>query len=169
MSLDRSRDLELRGRGRHSLYRRLGLAALAAIVVVALVGVFGQQSTTTVAAGPGASLEVVAPDRLRGGLLFQARFEIEARAALAHPSLALSSGWLEAMTLNTVVPEPESETSGARGLQMTFPPMPAGRTLTVWTAWQVNPTNVGEHDEDATLLDGPTPLATAHRSLMVFP
>lgn len=53
VGLDRDLDLELRGRGRHTLYRRLGLGVLALIVVAALLDVFGQESTTTVAAGRG--------------------------------------------------------------------------------------------------------------------
>lgn len=168
-SLDRELDLELRGRGRHTLYRRLGLGLLVLVVVAALVGVFGQESTTTVAAGRGAILTVEAPPRLRGGLLFQARFEIQARRRLAHPRLALSPGWLEAMTLNTVVPTPLSEGSNQDGLSMSFEPLPAGHTLIVWTDWQVNPTNVGRHDEDATVFDGAVKVASAERTLTVFP
>lgn len=168
-SLDRALDLELRGRGHHTLYRRLALAVLALIVIAALLGVFGQESTTTVAAGRKAVLSVTAPAHLRGGLLFQSRFEIHARRRLAHPKLALSPGWLEAMTLNTTIPGPLSEVSDPNGLTLEFEPLPAGQTLVVWTNWQVNPTNVGRRSEDTTLLDGPTPIASADRTLTVFP
>lgn len=169
MSLDRARDLELRGRGRDAQLRRLGLAVLGLVVVAALLDLFGQGSTSTVAAGERATLSVEAPARLRGGLLFQARFQIEARRRLTHPRLVLSPGWLEAMTLNTIVPSPLSEDSSSDGFSMTFEALPAGRTLTVWTDWQVNPTNVGEHDEDVALFDGSTPIASLQRSLTVFP
>lgn len=168
-SLDRELDLELRGRERHTQYRRLGLGALALVVIAALLGLFGQESTTTVAAGRRAVLTVEAPQQLRGGLIFQARFEIEAKRRLAHPRLALSPGWLEAMTLNTVVPTPLSESSDRDGLSMEFEPLPAGHTLVVWTDWQVNPTNVGRHDEDASVFDGATRVASAERTLTVFP
>jgi hypothetical protein len=169
MALDRSKDLELRGRGHHSIYRRLGLAVLALIVVAALAGVFGQQSTTTVAAGRGAVLSVEAPARLRGGLLFEARFEVEAREGIEKPRILLSPGWMDAMTLNTVEPTPATEASSEAGLSLNFEPLEAGETLIVWTEWQVNPTNVGRRDEDTTLFDGETPLATADRTVTVFP
>lgn len=130
---------------------------------------FGQGSTTTVAAGRDASLRVEAPPRLRGGLLFQARFEIHARRRLARPRLVLSPGWLESMTLNTVVPIPLSESSSPAGLAMNFEPLPAGETLVVWTEWQVNPTNAGRRGEDAKLFDGSTPIASAERTVTVFP
>lgn len=168
-SLDRTLDLELRGRGHHALCRRLGLAVLGLIVAAALLNVFGQESTTTVAEGRKATLSVDAPPHLRGGLLFQARFEIEAKQRLAKPKLALSQGWLEAMTLNTTIPEPLSEVSGPGGLAMEFEPLSAGHTLVVWTDWQVNPTNVWRHSEDATLFDGPTRIASANRTATVFP
>lgn len=168
-SLDRSRDLELRGRGRHAIYRRLVLAGLVLIVVAALLNVFGQESTTTVAAGRSASLTVLAPARLRGGLMFQARFEIHARKALSKPRLVLAPGWMVATTLNTIAPTAIAEDSSDEGFSMTFEPVGAGETLTVWTNWQVNPTNVGVHDEDVTLFDGPTQIATAEREVTVFP
>jgi hypothetical protein len=169
LSLDRSLDLELQGRGHHTLYRRLALAALGAIVLAALFGLFGQSSTRTVAAGRKAVLSVDAPPRLRGGLIFQARFRIQARRRLAHPKLVLSPGWLDSTTLNTVAPTPLAEDSSAEGLSMSFEPLPAGQTLTVWTDWQVNPTNVGRRSEDVALLDGPAPVASVDRTVTVFP
>jgi hypothetical protein len=139
------------------------------VVAAALLNAFGQETTTTVAEGDGATLRVDAPPRLRGGLLFQARFEIEARRRLAKPKLLLSSGWLDSMTLNTVAPTPLSESSGPNGLSMAFSPLPAGHRLVVWSDWQVNPTNVGRRSEDATLFDGSTPIAVADRTVTVFP
>jgi hypothetical protein len=168
-ALDRSLDLELEGRGHHGLYRRLALGVLGLIVIAALLNVFGQETTTTVAVGERGVLSIDAPAHLRGGLLFQARFEVHAKRRLAHPKLVLSPGWLNAMTLNTVAPTPLSENSGEDGLSMSFEALPAGQTLIVWTDWQVNPTNVGRRSEDAALLDGSEPVASAQRTLTVFP
>lgn len=168
-SLDRDIDLELRGRRRNTVFRRLSLGALALIVLAALLGVFGQQSTRTVAAGRKATLSVEAPAHLRGGLIFQARFEIHAMQRLVHPKLVLSSGWLESMTQNTVVPMPLSENSGPEGLSMAFEEVPPGHSLIVWTEWQVNPTNVTRRSEDTTLYDGSTRIASAERTVTVFP
>jgi hypothetical protein len=151
------------------LYRRLGLGVLGLLVLAALLGVFGQESTTTVARGARGTLSVEAPAHLRGGLIFQARFEIHAIQRLPHPRLVLSPGWLESMTMNSLVPTPDSEETSVEGLSMSFPPLPAGRTLVVWTQWQVNPTNVGRRSEDVTLFDGTSRVASAHRTLTVFP
>jgi hypothetical protein len=167
--LDRALDLELRGRAAHTLYRRLGLGVLALIVVAALVGAFGQETTMTVAPGREGVLSVDAPPQLRGGLLFQARFEIHARRRLAHPRLLLSPGWFESMTQNSLVPTPLSESSTPAGVSMTFEELPAGQTLVLWSDWQVNPTNVGRHSEDTILFDGSKPIAIADRTVTVFP
>ena len=168
-SLDRSLDLELEGRQRHGLYRLFALGVLGLVVLAALLGAFGQESTMTVDAGQRAALSVDAPPDLRGGLLFQARFEVHAKRRLAHPNLVLSPGWLHGMTLNTVAPTPVSEESGEGGLTMSFEALPAGETLVVWTDWQVNPTNVGRRDEDVALFDGAEPLASVQRTVTVFP
>lgn len=168
-SLDRAVDLELRGRGTHTHLRRLGLGVLALIAVAALFGVFGQESTTTVASGQKATLSVEAPAELRGGLLFQARFEVHARMPLAHPKLVLSPGWFESMTLNSMVPEPESEESNPAGVALSFEPLPAGQTRVIRTEWQVNPTNVARRSEDVSLFDGPTRIASTERTVTVFP
>jgi hypothetical protein len=52
---------------------------------------------------------------------------------------------------------------------MAFEELPACHTLIVWTDRQVNPANAGRRNEDATLLDGSTQIASAHRTVTVFP
>jgi hypothetical protein len=69
LTLKRHRDLV--GRERRPWSRRLGVCLLLAIPVAGLVGVFGQEAVTSVAASPAARLRVEAADRLRGGLLGQ--------------------------------------------------------------------------------------------------
>jgi hypothetical protein len=168
-SLDRERDLELVGRGGRVIGRRLALAALAAVVVLALLNVFGQVPARSTAHEAAASLQVDSPTRLRGGLLFQGRFEIVAARRLAKPKLLLSRGWLDSMTLNTIEPAPVAEDAGPGGLALEFEALAPGRRMIVWTQWQVNPTNVGRHDQKTTLLDDNTRIASIDRKLTVFP
>jgi hypothetical protein len=52
---------------------------------------------------------------------------------------------------------------------MAFEELPARHRLVVWTDWQVNPTNVGRRSEDAILFDGSTQIASAHRTVTIFP
>ena len=66
----RDRYLQLRGRGWHVWLRRAILTVLAGVCVAALFNAFGQETTTSAVASPQALLQVEAPPRLVGGLLF---------------------------------------------------------------------------------------------------
>lgn len=144
-------------------------AALIALAAAGLADVFGQRPGTASAAAPEASLSVSAPDALRGGLLFQARVEVAAREALRKPTVWLDAGWLENITLNTVQPEPATSKSEDGGVAFEFDPLPAGRTLTLYLQFQVNPTTVGRRSQDVVLRDGPRSIARVDRAVTVFP
>jgi hypothetical protein len=167
LSLKRSRDLE--GRGAHPLIRRAFLALLAVVALLALANVFGQHPDTTSAGSAVAALQVQAPTRLRGGLIYQGRFQIRARRGLKTPTLVLSSGWLESMSINSIEPNPSQQESRAGTLRLTFDALPAGEAMTVWIYFQVNPTNVGERQENIDVKDGETELAHINRSMTIFP
>ena len=104
--LDRERHLDLVERGRHVWARRVLIALLLSVSVLALTNFFGQQDSNTTAAAPAATLTVRAPDRLRGGLLYQTVFTIVAQRPIERLHLVLSPECLDGMTLNTVEPAP---------------------------------------------------------------
>jgi hypothetical protein len=167
--LSRRRDRDLSGRGYQAWVRRGLLTLLVALPVCALLNVFGQRSVISEAGTPRATLTVKAPEHLRGGLVFEGRFEIEASSPLGRPKLVLGPGWTEGMTMNTETPQPRAETSDGGTLTLTFDPIPAGDRFTFWTQWQVNPVNVGRRSQDVALYDGGTRLASVDRDLTVFP
>src|SRR5689334_16781848 len=92
--LDRGRHVGLQGRSHWLIGRRVVVAALLAVVLLALLNVFGQTHTTSRAAAPQAGLEVKAPDHLRGGLLYQGRIVIQARETINKPVIELGPGWI---------------------------------------------------------------------------
>jgi hypothetical protein len=149
--------------------RRALIVLIFAFAIAALLNAFGQQPTTSSASASAASLSVEAPQRLRGGLIFEGRFEIEANQTLAHPTLVLSNGWIEGITLNTMEPAPQAETSRGGELRLRFATLPVGERLTVWTQWQVNPVNLGTRSQDVQLYDGAQPIASINRDVTVFP
>ena len=85
--------------------RRILLSAIV-VVLVYLFNLFGQRPATTTAEADAATLEVYSPERVRGGLFFEARFTIEARREVEEATLVLDSGWAEGITINTVEPSP---------------------------------------------------------------
>lgn len=156
--------------GRAELVARwLVLGLLTALVAAGLLSGFGQRSSTSAAVAGDARLEVSAPTRLRGGLFYQGRFTIEARAPIGTPSLVLEKGWLEGMSINTVEPTPTEEASRDGDLVLTYGSLPAGDQLVVYMQFQVNPTTVGRRPAGVRLFDGETPLASVERTVTVFP
>ena len=165
--LERDRDLE--GRGWEIWVRRVLLALICLVPVLALFNVFGQRPDSTTLVGPAASLKVYAPSHLRGGLLYEARFHVTARQELRNATLVLGSGWLEGMTVNTIEPSPVSEASNNGRLSLQLGHIPAGESFVLYMAFQVNPTNVGRRGQTVELKDGDTSLLSLHRTVTIYP
>ena len=105
------RDRDLVGRA-WEIWLRRGLFALMPVLsVLALLNLFGQRPATKTVASDAATLKVYAPERVRSGLLFGARFTITAQREVKDATLVLHPGWLEGMTLNTIEPSPVGEAS----------------------------------------------------------
>jgi hypothetical protein len=168
-SLDLGQDVERVHRGPR-WPRPLFLLALLGLAAAALADVFGQAPETSSAATSAATLVVQAPDRLRGGLYFQGRFTVRAHRPLAHPTLVLDRGWLDQMSVNSIVPQPERQGVTHDGrTALSFGRLVAGGTLVAYVYFQVNPTNVGSKRQDVELRDGARVLARVRRDLVVFP
>ena len=121
--------------------------------MLALLNIFGQRPETSTGAAAAAQLSVSAPSRVRGGLLYQARFNIAAKKPLDQAELVLARGWIHDLTINTMEPSPTSETSQDGKLGLDLGPIPAGQTYVLFIDYQVNPTNVGRQDQTGTLYD----------------
>jgi hypothetical protein len=149
--------------------RRGLLCCIAVLPLLALLNVFGQHPAITSASGPAASLTVTAPTRLRSGLIFQVKVQVDARRDIKQLQLDFDEGWWESMSVNSIVLEPEQETSKAGHVQLLYGKLEAGESLVARIYSQVNPTNVGKRRENVILADSETPLLTVHRSLTIFP
>jgi hypothetical protein len=168
LSLDRHRDL----RGRRGEYwgRRAVTGVLVVFVLLAAANVFGQHPSSAQAAGPGARLAVLTPSTVRGGLIFQTRIDVEARRAIAQPTLVLGGGWFEGMTLNSAQPGPADQAARGDSVTLTYPALGAGGRMTVWLEWSANPTNLAwNRPEQIRLADGGSTLVTLTRHVTVFP
>jgi hypothetical protein len=166
--LKRNRDLE--GRRNDIWIRRVLMTLVGLVPLVALFNVFGQRPDTTTLVSPLASMKIYAPSKLRGGLLYEARFHVTARAPLKDAFLVLGPGWAEGMSINTIEPSPVSETSDNGRLSFELGPIPAGASYILFMQFQVNPTNVTfGRKQTVWLNDGKTRLITYERTLNVFP
>ena len=167
IALGRHRDLE--GRRNDVWVRRALLALILVVPVLALFNLFGQRPGTSKASVQAGTLSVYAPTRVRGGLLWEARFHITAHREIKKAILILGSGWLEGMTVNTVEPSPVGEASENGKLALTLGHIPAHESFLLFMQFQTNPTNVGHRSRKVELYDGDTKLATVNQKVTVFP
>lgn len=149
--------------------RRVLLALLTLFLVAGLLNGFGQRPDTSKAATSAASLKVYAPNRVRGGLYYEARFTVHARRDLKNATLVLDPGWTESITINTIEPSPVGEASRDGSLVFELGHVPAGEDHILFLHLQVNPTNIGRRSQDVSLYDQDTFLASVDRTVTIFP
>lgn len=150
-------------------FRRVALGALVIVLGLGLFNLFGQRPSTSTADSDAARLELYAPERVRGGLFYEARFRIDAKQEVREATLVLDPGWAEGITINTVEPGPVGEASRDGRLAFELGRIPAGQKHVLFLQLQVNPTNVGHRSQDVRLYDGERLLATIDRAITVFP
>lgn len=155
---------------RHSPWiRRVLLLIPSALVVAALLNMFGQRPVTSVGVGHAAVLTVSAPTRGRSGLIYAARFQIDALRTLKNATLVLDPGWADGYTVNGNAPEPLTEASRDGKPTFGFGHIAAGQHLTFWLSLQINPTTIGRHRQSVWLYDGRTLITQVNRTILIFP
>jgi hypothetical protein len=167
--LDRKTHVELYRRDVEPYIRRAILLVLLGLSAAALANVFGQHTRTLSVDSLRAKLTLEAPQAARGGLIYQASFEIDAHSRLAKPTLVLDPGWFDGMTINTV--EPDAVTWGQRDGRNTLelPAIEAGSRFVLRLQYQVNSTSVGHRTQNVVLTDGGLPLVTLQNAQTLFP
>jgi hypothetical protein len=167
LDLGRARDLE--GRVHHPWIRRGLLTLIGVPVVLAAIGVFGQETVTRSAAGTQAQLSLNAPSVLRGGLMWRARITVRARQTIKFPRLILDRGYANGMQINTIEPSPASEASRGPRLVLSYDQLDPGDVLVVYLQFQTDPTTTGRQDAAVALDDATQPLARVEHTITVLP
>lgn len=165
--LKRHRDLA--GRQRDPWARRGLIGLLGLVCLLGLLDLFGQFSGTTHAAAAKAELSVSAPSRVRSGLLYTARFEVQAREDIKKATLVLDQGWFENVQVNSYVPQPVSQASRDGRVAFVLGHIPAGNSYVFYLQFQLNPTDVGRRSENVELDDGTKLIVRIERTQTVFP
>jgi hypothetical protein len=167
--LKRHRDHEWAGR--HApLVRRLVLALIAIVAVLGLFNVFGQRPVTTVVSAPAATLKLYAPEHLRGGLLWSARFHIYAKQDLKKATLVLDPGWTESTAVNTIEPSPLGQASKNGRLSLDLGHIPKGGQFILFMQFQTNATNVAwRRPQNVELDDGAKQILVIHHHVTIYP
>lgn len=140
-----------------------------ALLLAGLLNQFGQRPATTVASAPAAKLTVVAPTRGRSGLIYAARFRVDAVQELKDARLVMDGGWADGYTVNGQAPQPLGSASVDGKIGFDLGHIRRGQQYTYWISLQINPTTIGQHRQDVWLYDGNTLLTVVHRSIQIFP
>ena len=149
--------------------RRVLLVFPVVLVLLALANVFGQRPTTATASSSAARLTIAAPTHARSGLIYAARFRIDALQEIKQATLVIDGGWADGYTVNGQAPQPLTQGSDDGRIDYGFGHVAAGRHVTFWLSLQVNPTTIGRHRQTVRLYDGKRLLLTQARSVFIFP
>jgi len=156
----------------HPWVRRVLVAAMVAVIVLALTGRLGQVERISSVQTATARVTLDAPSALRGGLMWPARVTIRARTRIVEPQVVLGAGYVRGMQLNTIEPAPAEETTRGRSLALTYATLQPGDELTVYLQLQVNPDTLGRQDLSVVLEPGgddPPPAVRLPASATVLP
>jgi hypothetical protein len=167
LTLKRHRDLV--GREHRPYVRWAVLTALGLLCLLGLLNAFGQRPHTRTGSADGVELEVYSPEHLRSGLFFMSRFTIRAERELEAATLLLDPGWMEGITLNTLVPSPVGEANRNGKVAFDLGRVRAGTEHVLFLHFQVNPTETGRRPQDVELLDGTTPILRLDRTVTIYP
>lgn len=166
--LDRRQHVERPRRVMEAWIRRAGIALLSVFLLLGLLDVFGQRPVEVAVSSKQATLTLSAPEAIRGGLIYEARFRIDALQALERPALVLDPGWFDGFTI-TVDPDPLGWTQREGRNIASYGRIPAGRNLTVRLHVQVNPTAVGRRRQNVTLEDAGHRVLALEHTAFVYP
>ena len=164
-----SRNRDLKGIEHRPFLRWALLTLLGLFVLSGLLNAFGQKPHTASAATDGVELQVYSPERLRSGLFFMSRFTIRAEEEIEAATLVLDPGWLEGITLNSLVPSPVGEANRDGKIALDLGRVPAGRsTSSSSTSRSTRPSSGGAR-RTWSCYDGETPLLHIDRTVTIFP
>jgi len=146
------------------------LFVLGAILLAALLGVFGGLKNPTVtASGTAATLRVNAPAVLRNGEFFEMRYALEAHRPLAKPTIAVAQSYWRDITINTMVPAPASEGFEDGFFVFEFDSLESGQAIEFKIDGQINPSLFGGTKGMVEARDDERTLARAVMELRVLP
>jgi hypothetical protein len=154
--------------GRALLVRRIWMLLFAAVALAALLNLFGQQPTDSVASSSAARVTLSAPETVRGGLLFQARLEVRAVRRIEAPRLVLDEGWFEGLQFNSMTPQATSESPRDGQVVFSYDTLEAGDLLRIWVQFEANPSQGGRRSFAVELDDATEPVARIDRHITVL-
>lgn len=155
------------GRGRR---RWLALILLSALMIAALLGVFGGgKARPVVVTSNAAQLEVRTPRVIRNGVFFETLVRVTARAPIEQAAIAVDATLWRDMTINTMIPAPSEESFKDGAFRFDYGPLKPGESLDIKIDGQINPPLFAGTQGKVAVLDGERELAAIPLHITVLP
>jgi hypothetical protein len=162
-TLEDVRDSDANRRGR--VVRRVAVAAMAVVVVLGAVGLFGVRSATVQSGGDGYRLEVIYARLARAGM------DVPWQVTVTHPggfrgpvTLATTSSYFDMFETQGFRPAPDSETTGLRYYYQTFSPPPGNTLRVVFDAYIQPASQIGKSATTVLIIDGRAVARVSYRT-----
>lgn len=157
-------------KGWHRHANPAAILAIGLLLIAALTGIFGGQPHPTRTIGtPSATVKLQLPERIRNGMLFEMRAEIETKRNFTNLTVAISSTYWRDLTINSMIPGPTKEKSEAGRYHFSYGPIDANQTLTIKIDGQINPPLFAGTSGDILLMDGDVVIAKIPVKMKVLP
>jgi hypothetical protein len=157
---------------RDRMARRVMVALLVAVVVLAVTGYLGtRERTATAVAADGTELEVSYLQITRRGLSTPLTIRVRRPGMFASDPVVLriSAGYMDMWDQNGVQPEPSAERSEGESIVLEFDPPERSDTLRVDFDSRADPSFGGSRAASIELLDGRSPLVGVDIETRVLP
>ncbi len=157
-----------RGPSRHA--SPLALLVLGALLAAGVSGLLGHpQPHRSVHRGAAAELEVEMPAVIRTGDFYETLLRVHATREVRQLQIEVPASLWREITVNSMVPAPESEHSDGERFRFDFGALGAGDSMLFKIAAQVNPRLNGRVAGRIRVLDDGRPLVEADRAMKVLP
>jgi len=151
-------------------HRRLGVAALALIVLAGATGFLGVHSRTVSASADGYTLTVTYAGIARPGLDVPLKIVLTSDKELVHDiEIAVSSGYFDIFETQGFHPDPSGTASDGHYLYFTFDPPPSGKEFVVDYDAYIQPASQRGSDARISFMSDDKPVVTVDISTFLFP
>jgi hypothetical protein len=146
----------------------LPLGILSAVMLAALLGLAGRETTLTASDG-GISMTWHAPEVIRNGEVFEMRISVRSDQPIDALAVGIPAALWEDMTINTFIPAAAEEVSEDGEHRFTFGPLVPGTELLIKVDAQINPDIFGSNAGVIRVYDGDERLLELPVEIEVLP
>jgi hypothetical protein len=144
------------------------IALLAAILLAALLG-FGGRETTLRATANGTTMEWHGPERIRNGEVLELRLGVTSERAIEGLVVEVPHSLWEDITISSLIPAAAEETSSDGVFRFAYGPLAPGTEFRLKVDGQLNPDIAGGNAGVVRVLDGDVELVSLSVTIEVLP